>query len=133
MASLSTRQYNTAHQILKQIEEFCVLTVKWNEDINCGDDYGTSPEGLKTLAATSMHLESIGEAIKKIDKLLPGFLNEKEPLIPWKNIKGLRDHIAHGYFDIDAEIIFDVVSTEINPLIEAIRRLIKLTEDSTEK
>ena len=29
--------------------------------------------------------------------------------MPWKQVMGIRDHIAHGYFDINADLIFDVV------------------------
>ena len=120
-------RYRRILQLLMQIEELCDLILHWNNDITTVDDYVTTPEGLKTLAATCMHLESIGETIKKIDKIFPTFLEENAPYIPWKAIKGMRDHIAHGYFDIDADIIFDVVSTEMENLIESIRELIVLT------
>ena len=60
-----------------------------------------------------MLIESIGEGVKKIDRLIPGVLYDKFPNIQWKEIMGLRDHIAHGYFNLDADIIFDVVKTEI--------------------
>ncbi len=43
--------------------------------------------------------------------------------MPWREIKGLRDHIAHGYFDLDASIIFDVVVNEIPSLKPAFERL----------
>ena len=119
-------RYRHVLQLLMQIEELCDLIVQWNKEIITVDDYVTTPEGLKTLAATCMHLESVGEAIKKIDKELPEFLSENAPHIPWKSIKGMRDHIAHGYFDVDADIIFDVVSMEIENLIKEIRKLIIL-------
>lgn len=35
----------------------------------------------------------------------------------------MRDHIAHGYFDIDADIVFDVINNDLMPLREAIRSL----------
>ncbi len=60
-----------------------------------------------------MLIESIGEGVKKIDRLLPDFLTRIEPDIPWRSIKGLRDHIAHGYFNIDADVVFDVAINEI--------------------
>ncbi len=33
----------------------------------------------------------------------------------------MRDHIAHGYFDIDAELVFQTVKNNLNPLLEAVR------------
>lgn len=74
------------------------------------------------MAATCMLLESIGESAKKIDRLMPDFLIKNEPDIPWKQIKGLRDHIAHGYFELDATTIFETAK-EVPELKEALMRL----------
>ena len=38
----------------------------------------------------------------------------------WKAVKGMRDHIAHGYFDINSELVWDVVKNDLSPLREAI-------------
>lgn len=115
--------------MLVQIEELSDLIMHWNAEIYSVNDYVTSPEGLKTLAATCRHLESIGEAIKKIDKISPLFLEENSPQIPWKSIKGMRDHIAHGYFEIDADIVYDVVTSEIENLYIVIKKLINLIDE----
>lgn len=84
---------------------------------------------MKTLAATSMLLEAIGEGIKKIDNKTKGNLLNLQPQIPWIDIMGMRNHIAHGYFDIDSEIIFDVVSNNLHPLQQAIENLIDYLEE----
>lgn len=34
---------------------------------------------------------------------------------------GMRDHIAHGYFDIDAELVFQTVKNNLKPLLDAVR------------
>ena len=70
-----------------------------------------------------MMIEAIGEGVKKIDRLSPGFLAEKSPETQWKQIMGLRDHIAHGYFNIDADIIFDVAKNEIPILKETLNKI----------
>ena len=36
------------------------------------------------------------------------------------DVIGIRNHIAHGYFDIDGDIVFDVVKNNLHPLSEAI-------------
>lgn len=102
--------------ILDQMIEACELIISWNEKVMSSDDYLTSPEGMQKMAASCMLIESIGEGVKKIDRLSPGLLYNKFPCTQWKEIMGLRDHIAHGYFNLDSDIIFDVVKNEIPPL-----------------
>lgn len=81
---------------------------------------------MKTLAATCMLIEAIGEGIKKIEKRTNGtLLNNLHPDIPWKEIMGMRDHIARGYFQIDAEFVFDTVSNDLKPLQIAIEDIIR--------
>lgn len=84
--------------ILSQMIEACGLIASWNENVTSSDDYLTSPEGMQKMAASCMLIESIGEGVKKIDRLTQGLLYDKFPDTQWKEIMGLRDHIAHGYF-----------------------------------
>lgn len=75
---------------------------------------------MKTLAASCMLLEAIGEGVKKIDKKTNHQLLPIRSEIPWKQVMGIRDHIAHCYFDINADLIFDVVKNDLDDLREAI-------------
>lgn len=74
--------------------------------------------------ATCMLLIAIGESLKNLDKTTNGQLLPTYPSIPWKNVKGLRDIIAHHYFDVDASQILWIIKYEISPLKEAIRYFI---------
>lgn len=114
------------NHIVSQMVEACELIVSWNENVTSSDDYLTSPEGMQKLAASCMLIESIGEVVKKIDRLTQGLLYDKFPNTQWKEIMGLRDHIAHGYFNIDSDIIFDVVKTEIPSLKDTLCQLKRL-------
>lgn len=58
--------------ILGQMIEACELITSWNVKITSSDDYLTSPEGVQTMAASCMLIESIGEGVKKIDRLTKG-------------------------------------------------------------
>ena len=111
---------------LQQISDAICQIEDWNEGIHSSEDYGCSAEGMKTLAATCMLLEAIGEGIKKIDKVTSGsFLRIICPDIPWKDIMGMRDHIAHGYFGIDVDFVFCAVREDLNELQEAVKLLIR--------
>lgn len=75
---------------------------------------------MKNLAASCMLIEAIGEGIKQVDKATEGKLLIERPEIPWKDVIGIRNHIAHGYFDIDGEMVLDVVKNDLNSLLAAI-------------
>ncbi len=106
---------------LRKVEESILLLQEWNEFVTCSDDYLMSPEGMKNLAASSMLIEAIGETFKKIDNATNGTLLPSYPDVPWKAVKGIRDHIAHGYFEIDSEIIFDTIKNGLPELLKATR------------
>ena len=109
---------------LSQIREAIDNIKEWSREIKSGDDFVTSSDGMRTLAAVCMLLEAIGEGVKKIDKRTESqLLRVVCPEIPWKNIMGMRDHIAHGYFNIDADFVFDVVNSVLGPLKEAVEKI----------
>ena len=66
----------------------------------------------KTSSAVVLKLIVIGEATKN----LPENIREKYPDVPWKSMTGLRDRVAHGYFGIDYEIIWEVIKTQLPKL-----------------
>ncbi len=106
--------------LLQQIANAIHQLEDWNKNILDPEDYYNSPEGMKNLAASCMLIEAIGESIKQIDKITDSQLLSKRPEIPWTDVIGIRNHIAHGYFDIDGDIVFDVVKNNLQPLNEAI-------------
>ena len=105
---------------LIQIKEAIIQLQEWNKDVLSVDDYYNSPEGMKNLAASCMLIEAIGEGVKQIDKLTQSRLLIERPEIPWQDVIGIRNHIAHGYFDIDGDIVFDVVKNNLEELLAAI-------------
>lgn len=117
---LSDRTFGLLHQIHEAIQ----MLKDWNKSILCVDDYYSSPEGMKNLAASCMLIEAIGESVKLIDKMTDGKLLVERPEIPWEDVIGMRNHIAHGYFDIDGDIVFDVVKNNLDDLQDAIQYFI---------
>lgn len=115
---------NRAYGLLVQIRTAIIQLKEWNNDIQSSDDYYCSPDGMKNLAASCMLIEAIGEGVKQIDKITDGKLLVKRPEIPWKDVIGIRNHIAHGYFDIDGDMVFDVIKNDLDSLLEAIEYFI---------
>ncbi len=120
MASISLQQLKVVEDQLKQIQEAIHHLELWNESIVDVNDLLSSPGGMKTLAADCMLIEAIGEGVKRIDERTLGQLLVARPEIPWKAVKGMRDHIAHGYFDINTELVWDVVKNDLPALRDAV-------------
>lgn len=119
--------------LLHQINDAILQLKDWNKNVLSPDDYYCSPEGMKNLAASCMLIEAIGESVKQIDKNTDGKLLIQRPEIPWKDVVGIRNHIAHGYFDIDGDMVFDVIKNDLDTLQEAIQYFIDKTDPSMMK
>jgi uncharacterized protein with HEPN domain len=39
------------------------------------------------------------------------------PELPWMEMSGLRNRLAHAYFDIDLDVLLDIVAKDLPPLI----------------
>lgn len=120
MESLSSINKNTALHILDRIEEAINTVQIRNRVIRKADDYLLSPEGKEKLDAACMVIEAIGESFKQLDKVTNNELLPLYPSIEWREVKGVRDVIAHHYFDIDANEIFTIVNNDLETLKDAI-------------
>lgn len=65
-------------------------------------------------------LEIIGEAARAVST---GSRRE-HPQIPWREIAGTRDRLIHGYYDIDFDVVWQIVSGDIPPLVTAIEDIL---------
>ena len=92
--------------------------------INVPSDFVTSESGLEHMDSICMVLIAVGEEFKKIDRKTEGKLFAKYPQIEWRGAIGLRDILAHGYFQIDPEQLYKICNQSIPQLIETIRQMI---------
>ena len=103
-------------ELLQFILESISLIKKRFDGILNSDDFLASDDGLMRLDAISMRLQSIGEALKNIDKRDREFLLEIADKIYWSNIIKTREIITHHYIDIDSETIFMICDEKLNDL-----------------
>lgn len=47
------------------------------------------------------------------------------PEVAWKNIAGFHDFLAHAYFGVDDQIVWDIITTKLEPLEAAVRTLLR--------
>ena len=109
---------------LAKIEQTVERVIANSEQITSYNYYYLSPAGMERLESTCMLLIAIGESIKGIDKITSKELLPRYPQVDWKGAMGIRDIIAHHYFELDAEVVFDVVKNEFPNLLQTIRRMI---------
>jgi len=72
-----------------------------------------------TFLAVIHSLQILGEAARQ----MPKSFKEKHPDLPWRETAGLRNVIAHEYFGLDIDIIWDVVRTRIPLLAEQVKQI----------
>ena len=67
-------------------------------------------EDKRTQQAVIMSLIIVGEASTKIMDGFPEFVGQHNQ-VPWRSMRGMRNRIAHGYFDINLDVVWDTVQT----------------------
>lgn len=75
----------------------------------------------KTYDAVVRNLEIIGEAAKHI----PAEIQMRYPAVAWRSIAGLRDIVAHEYFGIDEDILWDIVVNQVPQLLGQVKRILE--------
>lgn len=121
MRSISEEEIKDLLHFARQQADFIL---KSTADVQSKQDFLLSMSGMVLFNSTCMCLQSIGEAIRQVDNKTEGKLFSKYPEIPWKQIIGMRNILSHEYLSIDPDLIFDIISQEIEPLRETLGRVL---------
>lgn len=84
---------------------------------------------MQLLAANCTLITAIGEGVNRINRLIPDFLQTSFPKIPWKSIVGMRNKIAHGYFELDADAVYETIIYDIPKLKAVIDEAVRLLKE----
>ena len=93
--------------------------------ISSPSDFTETEPNQDKLDAIAMLLIAIGESFKKKDKETEGKFLKKYPDVDWKGVIGVRDVLAHEYFDLDVEEIFKICRHDIPHLRKTINRMLE--------
>ena len=110
--------------LLKKIFQTVERILAYSETITSPSFYLLTPSGMERLESTCMLLIAIGEGVKGVDKLTDKKLLSFYPEMDWKGVMGMRDIIAHHYFDLDAEIVYDVIKHDLPKLKDVLQQII---------
>lgn len=69
-------------------------------------------------------IEIIGEAAAR----LPSSVRDARPHIPWSQIIGMRNRLVHGDYDVDLDVLWAVVSSDLSPLVVDLDAMLKPTQ-----
>ena len=108
------------YETLKNIDTAITRLQERTVQIHTVDDFLLSPFGMEKLDAACMVIIALGETVKTLDKLTNKELLPTYPAVEWKKVMGARDIMAHHYFEVDADEVFNIVKNELQPLKEAI-------------
>ncbi len=102
-------------------------------NIETPDDFVSSQSGIDLMDSICMVLLATGEELKKIDRNTEGSLFARYPQVTWRGAIGLREVLAHGYFQVDPEQLFAICEENIPPMIETVKTMIRDLEASTDE
>lgn len=77
----------------------------------------------KTQDAVIRNFEIIGEASHNIERHHPGY-GADHPEVPWSLMYTMRNRVAHGYFQVDFELVWKTIHTDLPSLREDILKLL---------
>ena len=109
------QRHLTVEDYLGLIEEAATLASDYVHDMTRENFL----EDRKTQQAVIYNIFIIGEAATQIINEYPEFV-ETNPNIPWREMRGIRNRMAHGYFELNMTIIWDTVTTYLDKLSQQI-------------
>lgn len=87
---------------------------------------GAGPEEFfadqKTQDAVLRNLEIIGQTVRDLDL---EWLESQNPAVPWKQIAGMRNQLAHAYLGVEIDIIWRAIESDLPGLDKALADLSK--------
>jgi uncharacterized protein with HEPN domain len=97
------------HHCLETIIEAIDRIIEYTSGFNSADDFNND---YRNFDATMMNFVVIGEMVDKISDEF----KKSHPKIEWIKIKGFRNIVAHDYFGIDAEEVWQIIKNKIPSL-----------------
>lgn len=75
----------------------------------------------ETLSLALTHLlQIIGEAARRVSSEF----REQHPDVPWAAIVGMRHRVVHDYMHVDRDMVWDVVTQDLAPLVTPLERIV---------
>jgi len=103
---------------LLAILDSCSKILKFTSDISNAEAFFDDE---RTFDAVLMNFVIIGESVARLSTEIL----EKESQVPWGQIKGFRNIVAHDYFGVDAEEVWQIIQNHLPELESQIENILK--------
>ena len=110
-------------ELLLEVEEAIRRIERRFTGIQKADDFIANDDGLDRLDGISMMLIVISENVRRIARIIGNDLDNHYPEIPWSDVKGIRNILAHDYFDIDPEEVYKICANDLAILKQALAKM----------
>jgi uncharacterized protein with HEPN domain len=108
-------------QALMDISTAIQQTLLYAQDI----DRNNLQEDDEKQAAILYRLIILGEATKR----LSNEFREQYPMIPWRQMAGLRDVVIHDYDELDFDILWNVIHINLPDILPEIQEILKSLDE----
>lgn len=125
-----SKKNRIATYIKTAIEEI-ELAEQMSEPITEADDFGKNLNGMTIFRACSMSIQCITENFTKVRNLTKSGFFKKYNTIPWKDVFGMRNFIAHEYANVDEEAIFTTLKTDLPALKQVSKQILQDLENGS--
>jgi uncharacterized protein with HEPN domain len=85
---------------------------------------GKSRKDLEANSMLSLSLVRLLEVIGEASRAVSAEFCSAHQEIPWKQIRGMRDRLVHGYYDINLDTVWETVTKDLPPLIAHLEKLV---------
>lgn len=108
---------NKDREILLDLIRACRLSIQFCADL----DWQTFAQDLKTQSSVLYQIVIIGEAVNRLSS---DFI-VKNPQIPIRQIKGMRNRVVHEYKEVDLKILWETMQTSIPELLKELQKAVE--------
>ncbi len=93
------------------------------QSYTAGMDYPAFVRDRRTVDAVLRNITVIGEAASRI----PEAIQAASPVIPWADMRDMRNVVIHEYFGVNRQILWDTIQTDLPPLVPQLQALLNRT------